>query len=163
MMHPPPRRQGERRAWWTFGSRASGAPGSSPGGAKLTEIGGRKACRPVRSAASSSAFVFGVEAYGSRSDGYGAEPCIASTASYHGSRSSYDTGQRSRSSSANVAGSLRSATFAYIREPPPRPLETIAPRPGKLHASHSPCSPSAGRQNAPSRTWRGVRGNEPGG
>src|SRR3954464_4908114 len=50
-----------------------------------------------------------------------------------------------------------------ISEPPPRPLETIAPRPGKLHVSHSPCSPSAGRQNAPSRTWRGVRGNDPGG
>src|SRR3954454_4995600 len=29
--------------------------------------------------------------------------------------------------------------------------------------SHSPCSPSRGRQNASVRTWRGVRGNEPGG
>src|SRR4051812_20728658 len=29
--------------------------------------------------------------------------------------------------------------------------------------SHSPCSPSRGRQNASVRTRRGVRGNEPGG
>src|SRR5919199_2820780 len=50
-----------------------------------------------------------------------------------------------------------------MSDPPPSPLETSAPRPPKLHGSHSPCSPSAGRQNAWSRTWRGVRGNEPGG
>src|SRR4051812_18479274 len=50
-----------------------------------------------------------------------------------------------------------------MSEPPPRPLETIAPRPGKAHMSHSPCRPSRGRQNASLRTWRGVRGNEPGG
>src|SRR4051812_47052161 len=29
--------------------------------------------------------------------------------------------------------------------------------------SHRPCSPSRGRQKASLRTWRGVRGNEPGG
>src|SRR3954454_24629982 len=50
-----------------------------------------------------------------------------------------------------------------MSEPPPRPLETIAPRPGKLHMSHRPCRPSRGRQNASLRTCRGVRGNEPGG
>src|SRR3954462_6123990 len=50
-----------------------------------------------------------------------------------------------------------------MSEPPPRPLETTAPRPGNAHMSHSPCSPSRGRQNASVRTWRGVRGNEPGG
>src|SRR5689334_23050972 len=50
-----------------------------------------------------------------------------------------------------------------MSDPPPSPLETTAPRPPKLHGSHSPCRPSAGRQNAWSRTWRGVRGNEPGG
>src|SRR3954451_19496279 len=50
-----------------------------------------------------------------------------------------------------------------MSEPPPRPLDTIAPRPGKLRISHSPCSPSRGRQNASVRTSRGVRGNEPGG
>src|SRR4051812_1144547 len=50
-----------------------------------------------------------------------------------------------------------------MSEPPPRPLETIAPRPGKLHMSHRPCRPSRGRQNASLRTWRGVRGNDPGG
>src|SRR5919199_2269519 len=50
-----------------------------------------------------------------------------------------------------------------MSDPPPSPLETSAPRPPKLQGSQRPCSPSAGRQNAPSRTWRGVRGNEPGG
>jgi hypothetical protein len=57
----------------------SGVPGGEPSGAKLTAMFGRSTSSPMRSAASSSALVFGVEAYGSRSAGYGTAPCMRST------------------------------------------------------------------------------------
>src|SRR6476659_6206466 len=50
-----------------------------------------------------------------------------------------------------------------MSEPPPRPLDTIAPSPVKLHMSQRPNSPAPGRQNPSLRVSRGVRGNAPGG
>src|SRR6185503_8183495 len=50
-----------------------------------------------------------------------------------------------------------------MSEPPPRPLDTIAPSPVKLHMSQRPNSPEPGRQKPSLRVSRGVRGNAPGG
>src|SRR6478735_1325588 len=50
-----------------------------------------------------------------------------------------------------------------MSEPPPRPLDTIAPSPVKLHMSQRPNSPAPGRQNPSLRVSRGVRGKAPGG
>src|SRR6185295_5542874 len=50
-----------------------------------------------------------------------------------------------------------------MSEPPPRPLDTTAPSPLKLHMSQRPNSPAPGRQKPSLRVSRGVRGNAPGG